>query len=249
GVDDFTIEACRFEQWAGAGIAMVGCHRGQVSGCSFHHDSDVPAGHGVQLKGGSKSIEITRCFFTGFAHRWVNIGGTSLRSVFRPPDARYEAEDVTIEGNRFVGGNAAVVWSAARGGVVRGNTIYQPREWICRIMQEGPDGIDPCRDGVFERNLVVYDGRALRELIQKRRGADWSSFAFRENAWFDVAGERYPRYRPWAHWLTPSFEDLPAEETGGVYGVDPELIDAGGPTMRVGNSSLTKHFPSGRIGA
>ncbi|MEZ5365056.1 MAG: hypothetical protein R2748_22695 [Bryobacterales bacterium] len=91
-----------------------------------------------------------------------------MRSVFRPPDAVYEAEDITVEGNRFVGGNAAVVWSAARGGVVRGNTIYQPRQWICRIMQEGPEGLEPCSEGVFERNLVVYDGRGLRELIQKR---------------------------------------------------------------------------------
>jgi hypothetical protein len=248
GVDRFEVTGCRFKYWRGSAIAMVGCHDGVVENCSFYNWHSF-AGHGVQIKGGSKDVRVKGCFFCGLAHRWINIGGSSLRSVFRPADAPYEAEETLVEGNRFVDGNAAVVWSAADGGIVRRNTIYRPREWVCRIMQEGNDETLPCRRGVFERNLVVYEGRQLRELVQKRSGADLASFVFRENAWFDERGDRYPRYRPWARWLTPSLDDLPVEETGGVYGVDPELTDRGRPTMRICNSSLAERFPGGRVGA
>jgi hypothetical protein len=211
---------------------MVGCHDGRVDKCSFHNPGAEPAGHGIQIKGGSKSVAVNNCFFEGSAHRWINIGGSSLRSVFRPADCQFEAIGARVEGNRFVGGNAAVVWSASDGGIVRGNTIYRPRDWVCRIMQEGNDETLPCRGGIFERNVVVYDGLCLSELVQKRRGTAPESFVFRENAWYDQTGNRYPRFRPWARWLTPSLDDLPVKEVGGIYGVDPELEHAGAPAMR-----------------
>jgi hypothetical protein len=249
GVDRFEVQGCRFEHWRGSAIAMVGCHDGIVENCSFYNRREL-AGHGVQIKGGSKKVRVRGCFFDGLAHRWINIGGSSLRSVFRPADAPSEAEDTLVEGNRFVGGNAAVVWSAGSGGIVRRNTIYRPREWVCRIMQEGNDETLPSCRGVFERNLVIYEGNRLRELVQKRSGTDLASFVFRENAWFDERGDRYPRYRPWARWLTPSLDDLPVEEAGGVYGVDPELADRAKPTMRIGDSSqLLQRFPGPGVGA
>ena len=39
GVDDFRVEGCTVERWGerGSGIDMVGCHRGEVVGCTFRH--------------------------------------------------------------------------------------------------------------------------------------------------------------------------------------------------------------------
>jgi hypothetical protein len=39
GVDDFRVEGCTVERWGsgGSGIDMVGCHRGEIVGCTFLH--------------------------------------------------------------------------------------------------------------------------------------------------------------------------------------------------------------------
>ena len=57
GVDDFRVEGCTVERWGdrGSGIDMVGCHRGEVAGCTFRH-GDRQGDNGVQAKGGSSEI-------------------------------------------------------------------------------------------------------------------------------------------------------------------------------------------------
>jgi hypothetical protein len=78
----------------------------------------------------------------------------------------------------------------------------------------------PSRDGVFEKNVVVFDRRVGRpEFINVGPGTAPETWRFTGNAWFDTDGNRKPR--------------LPGTETGSVYQVDPKLVNIGKPTMRI----------------
>ncbi|MCR4412235.1 MAG: hypothetical protein NUV77_07390, partial [Thermoguttaceae bacterium] len=81
-----------------------------------------------------------------------------------------------------------------------------------RILQETTaPGFAPCRNGRFERNLVVFRRADLADYVNIGPNTRPETFAFRDNLWYceDRPGSSRPR--------------LPAEETGGVYSVDPRL--------------------------
>jgi len=169
----------------------------------------------------------------------VNIGGSTGEAFFRPSLAamgaeKYEAKNVTVQGNSFFQGGAPIAFVGVDGARVRFNTFYQPERWVIRILQETRiAGFVPSRGGVFEDNLVVF------------RGDDWSSggvnigdgtlpesFKFSRNFWYCL--DRPEASRP----------ILPVVEAGGVYGVDPlVLVSADG---RIGVKSGS---PAGKVGA
>ena len=128
GVDDFRVEGCTVERWGdrGSGIDMVGCHRGEVVGCTFRH-GDRQGDNGVQAKGGSGEIMIRRCRFEHAGQRAVNLGGSTGLAYFRPRPQGYEAKDITVEDCTFVGSMAPVAFVGVDGAAVRHNTIYRPR--------------------------------------------------------------------------------------------------------------------------
>ena len=94
GVDDFRVEGCTVERWGsgGSGIDMVGCHRGEIVGCTFRH-GDTTGDSGVQAKGGSRDVVIRRCRFEHAGQRAVNLGGSTGLAFFRPKPEGYEARD------------------------------------------------------------------------------------------------------------------------------------------------------------
>jgi hypothetical protein len=226
GLTGFDIRQCKVERWGtgGSAIDMVGCHDGSVRGCTFKHDDPVQGeqegASAVQMKGGTRGVSVQLCRFEHAGQRAVNIGGSTGLQFFRPPlpggDApRCEAAEITVEGCTFVGGDAAVAFVGVDGATVRYNTIYRPRRWAMRILQETRSaGFVPCRKGVFENNIVV-----LGEVITGRTptavnigdATDAASFRFARNVWFGF-GTKPP--------------SLPSAETGGSYGVDPRLRDA-----------------------
>jgi hypothetical protein len=175
----------------------------------------------VQAKGGSSDVTIRGCTFLNVGQRGVNLGGSTNPKVFRPQGATYEAKNVTVEGCRFVGGIVPVAFVGAEGGTVRYNTIYRPQRWIVRILQENTaDGMVPSRNGVFERNLVVFRREHVRAAVSAGPKTEPASFTFRDNLWFC---EDHPAHiRP----------DLPAPEKGGVYRTDPGITvrDDGTPS-------------------
>ena len=127
-------------------------------------------------------------------------------------------------GNRFTGGVSALAWVTADGGKVHHNTIHLPEKWVLRILQETSDAkFKPSHDGVFERNLVVFD-RKVGTFVNVGPNTAPDTFVFRENAWFEVGGGRRPR--------------LPTPEIGGVYGVDPRLEKPGTAEMKVTEPKL-----------
>jgi len=105
-------------------------------------------------------------------------------------------------------------------GVVQ-NTVVLPEKWVGRVLQETRDPqFRPSHNGVFEKNVVVFDRRVGRpEFINVGPGTAPETWKFIGNVWFDTDGSRRP--------------GLPGTETGSVYQVDPRLVDVGKPTMRI----------------
>lgn len=157
-MDDFRVESCTVERWGdrGSGIDMVGCHPGKIAGCTFRH-GDREGDSGVQAKGRSADILVLACRFEHAGQRAVNLGGSTGLPFFRPEPQGYEAKGITVEDCAFVGSPAPVAFVGVDGAVVRHNTIYRPRRWAFRILQEtrGPEFV-PSRDGHFTDNLIAF---------------------------------------------------------------------------------------------
>ena len=219
GVDDFMVADCRVERWGngGSAIDMVGCHDGAVQGCVFEHDPATSMqANGVQTKGGSSGIVIRECRFIHAGGRGVNIGGSSGTDYFRPANPGYEARDITVEDCYFTGSMAPVAFVGVDGAVVRHNTLYRPRKWVVRILQENRAAtLAPCRKGVFSDNLIVFRSGDVSEAVNTGAGTEPASFTFARNAWFceDRPAESQQRIR------------LPSPEKNGSYGTDPKLRD------------------------
>jgi hypothetical protein len=217
GVDDFVIRDCRLERWGdgGSGIDMVGCHRGRIEGCSFRARVEDRS-EGVQAKGGCSGIVVRRCLFDHAGGRAVNIGGSTGLQFFRPKVEGYEARDITVEGNVFIGGQAPFAFVGVDGAVARFNTVYLPGRWALRILQETVEpGFVPCRNGVFSDNIVVFRSDQWGECgcnIGPNTAPE--TFTFARNLWY--CADLPDRSRP----------TLPAAETEAIYGQDPLFVDA-----------------------
>lgn len=233
GVADFRVEGCVIERWGGGGSAvdMVGCHRGVIEGNTFRHIDG--GGSGVQMKGGCADIAVRRNRFENAGSRAVNIGGSTSLEFFRPPlkDPPFaEARNIRVEGNTFLGSDAPIAFVGVEGAVVRCNTIYVPRRWAIRILQETTaEGFVPCRRGEFSDNIVVFRSTQWSEGgVNVGPGTEPRTFVFTRNFWFCV--DDPSRSRP----------TLPTEERGGMYGVDPLFRDAEKGDLRLRPGSPAK---------
>ncbi len=214
GVDDFVVRDCTFDGWGGQAPDMVGCHRGLIDRCTFRGKEGYLQHTGPQTKGGSSQIVIRRCLFLGAAHRGVQMGGSTGLAFFRPKGCLYEAKEITVEGCVFVGCEAPVAYVGVDGAVVRYNTFYRPGKWVMRILQETTEpGFVPCRNGRFGRNIVVFRRADVSTFVNVGPHTAPETFRFADNFW-------YCEDRPQA-----SKPTLPAPETGGIYGVDPQFAD------------------------
>jgi hypothetical protein len=216
GVVDFVVRGCRVERWGrgGSAIDMVGCRNGVIEDCVFRHENAARAS-GVQTKGGSRAITVRYCRFEHAGGRAINMGGGTGKAYFRPRPAGFEARDITVEDCTIVGSPVAFV--GVDGGVFRHNTIYRPRRWVLRILQETrDDGFAPCRNVRFERNIVAFRQDELRAIVNIGPGTDPASFRFVRNLWFCID-------RPAAGATVPG--KLPGTVVRGVHDVDPGFAD------------------------
>ncbi|MEW6750790.1 MAG: right-handed parallel beta-helix repeat-containing protein [Candidatus Latescibacterota bacterium] len=223
GVDDFRVADCLVERWGdgGSGIDMVGCHRGEITGCRFRHEEGAGAS-GIQAKGGTGEVCIHGNRFEQAGARAVNIGGSTGLEYFRPRPEGFEARAVTVERNLFAGGEAPVAFVGVDGATVRLNTIYRPTRWVLRILQETrAPGFVPCRNGVFTDNLVVFRTDEVVEAVNIGPDTAPQTFRFARNCWYalDDPGHSAPH--------------LPTPEEGGIVGRDPLLVDPQGGDLRV----------------
>ena len=144
---------------------MVGCHRGLIDECEFVGKEGYSQSSGPQTKGGSSQITIRDCRFQDAGSRAVNVGGsTGLHN-----SAHWllsEAKEIVVEGCTFAGMTRTLAFVGVDGAVARYNTIYHPRTWVLRILQETREpGFVECRNGQFVHNLVVYRRAEIRSVV------------------------------------------------------------------------------------
>lgn len=223
GLDDFRIEGCIVERWGsgGSGIDMVGCHRGVIEGCTFRH-GDTVGGNAVQTKGGSSEVIIRRCRFEHAGSRAINVGGSTGLRFFRPKPQGYEAKDITVEGCTFIGSLAPIAFVGVDGALARFNTIYRPRRWVLRVLQETrkPEFV-PSRHGQFTDNIIAFRSDEVATTINIGPDTSPETFTFARNFWYclDDPGKSKPH--------------LPAPESHGTYGEDPMFHDAESGDLRL----------------
>ncbi len=241
GITDFRVEDCTVERWGdgGQGIDMVGCHRGVIERCTLRFVDDK--GYGVQAKGGCTDIIVRRCRFEHAGARAMQIGGSTGLQFFRPPlkpgGEHAEARNITVEGCTFIGSTAAVSFVGVDGATMCFNTIYRPKRWAIRILQETrAEGFVPCRNGRFTDNLILFrTGEWFEGGVNIGPATAPETFTFARNWWY--AEDAPERSKP----------ALPVPEREGVYGVNPRLrapetgdlsVEAGSPARRVGAHAL-----------
>jgi hypothetical protein len=171
------------------------------------------------MKGGSRSILVQSNHFQDSGSRIVQIGGSTGLQYFRPTVMDYEAKDIRVAGNTFVGGEAQIAWVTAQEGHVYQNLFYYPQKWLGRILQESKDPqFEPSQNGSFFRNLIVTDER-VRSFFNTGKGTSPESFVFAGNLWSKP--ERFVS------------RSLPGREDAGIYGVDPQIVADGTGQLQV----------------
>ena len=219
GLYDFEVRNCTFTGWGGSGIDMVGCQDGIIEHCRFIGKEGFSQDNGVQAKGASERILIRQNFFHNAGQRAVNIGGSTGLQFFRSDTLDYEAKDIEVAGNHFVGGINPVTYVTSVDCNVHHNTIIHPEKWVIRVLQEMPvDRFQPCNNGVFEANLIVFDKRVI-DFVNVSPNTKPETFTFNGNAWFSSDGNRVPI--------------LPVQETNGIYNVNPMLESAETPEIKI----------------
>lgn len=214
GIDQFEIRNCVFMNGSpgGSGIDMVGCHDGLITQCHFENQGS----NSVQAKGGTSNIRIERNFFKNGGSRALNLGGSTGLQFFRPLDAPYEAAELKVYSNIFIGSDAPIAFVGSINCEVVNNTIYLPTKWVLRILQEtvDPDRFPPCGYNTFRNNIIYIDNLVNVECNIGPNTAP-ETFTFSNNFWFHSQNSNWPG------------PDLPVEDTDNIVGEDPQFEDAG----------------------
>lgn len=212
GVDNLQISNCEFSGWGGQAIDFVGCHKALISHCHFSGKPGYSQTTGPQFKGGSSDIIIEHCVMERAGMRPVQAGGSTGMAYFRPPGAKYEARNITIRNNIFIGGMCAVTFTGVDGAEFTRNTVINPDKWVLRILQETTaPGFPPCRKVNFHHNIIVFERAKVRGVVNIGAKTAPETFRFHHNLWF--ASDSPARSKP----------RLPVKETDSIYGVDPRL--------------------------
>lgn len=213
GLDDFFIYDCIFRNGAngGSGVDMVGCHNGIIRGNRFENLGSS----GIQAKGGTQFITIEQNQFVDAGLRALNLGGSTGLAFFRPQDAPFEAADLQVKSNTFIGAHAPIAYVGCTRVDVENNTIYLPDNWVIRILQEtvDPSRFVSCGDNAFRNNIVVIDNGLSRE-VNIGPNTRPETFLFENNLWFN---------RDVRSWPGPN---LPTPEMNGVIQEEPVFVDA-----------------------
>jgi hypothetical protein len=214
GLDSFEVRGCQFINGAegGSGVDMVGCHYGRFTDNYFENMGS----NSIQCKGGSEHIRFERNFFRDGGQRALNLGGSTGLQFFRPDTAHFEAANLQVFSNIFVGSWAPIAYVGSVGVEVVNNTFYQPEHWVIRILQEtvDPDRFVECGDNSFVNNIVYLSSSVVTE-TNVGPNTRPETFLFSHNLWFNADDPG---------WAGP---DLPVAETNGLINQDPLFADAG----------------------
>jgi hypothetical protein len=226
---------------SGSAIDHVGCHRGLIARNLFRDLQG--SGNAVQCKGGSEDIEIRGNVMRDPGERAINMGGSTGFEFFRPPlsDAQSNAEATNIRAiaNSIQGGVVPFAFVGCVGCLVANNTIVDPENWILRILQETvsapPYVFSPAQNGHVANNVFYFSRSGISTYVNIGADTMPESFAFTTNLWY--AHDDPSQSDPAA--------DLPNPENGGVYGMDPLLVDvaAGDVHLQGGSPAASAGTP------
>lgn len=213
GADDLIIEQCTFLNGSpgGSGIDMVGCHNSIIRQCRFEN----MGANALQMKGGSSHIRVEACIFKNAGSRAINLGGSTGQAFFRPANATWEAADLEVYSNVFIGSEVPVAFVGCIRSEVANNTIYKPQRWAIRILQENKDTARfvKCGNNIFRNNIICVDEQ-MRTACSTGAGTAPESFTFSNNLWFHTGNNTWPG------------PQLPAPEKNRVAGKDPLFKNA-----------------------
>lgn len=208
GTDDLTIQQCTFLNGSpgGSGIDMVGCHNSLIIQCRFENMGS----NAVQMKGGSSNIRVEACVFKNAGSRAINLGGSTGTAFFRPANATWEATDLKVYSNVFIGSEVPIAFVGCSRSEVVNNTIYKPGRWVIRVLQENRDTIrfGKCSNNTFRNNIICLDDQ-VRATCSTGSGTAPETFTFSGNLWFHTGNNA---------WRGPQ---LPVAESGGLIGKNP----------------------------
>ena len=212
GLDTFGIYVSKFERGAagGSGIDMVGCHVGLIEQNQF----DDLGSNGIQAKGGTREIRILRNRFTDCGERSINLGGSTGLDFFRPQDAPYEAADILVRSNLFIGSRAPIAYVGSVRVLVENNTIWRPGRWAVRILQETVDTTRfiAAGESVFANNIVVVD-QNLSRLVNVGPDTRPETFVFTNNLFFNLDDP------------APAWDQLPGLVVDNLWDMNPQFTD------------------------
>jgi hypothetical protein len=222
GVDNFVVYGNTIERWGtggGSAIDMVGCHDGLIAGNTIRHTAGVTTNTGVQAKGGCRNVEIRGNLFHNAGGRGVNMGGSTGDPYFRPPGIGYEASDIRVLANVFVGCQAAAAFVGCEDGCLFAhNTVHTPERWFLRILNERPDLVTETRDGRVLFNIVVIDS-TFHTFLNIGPDTDPESFTFDGNLWFHLD------IPDWTMTTIPNDAGLTITQTNALVQEDPLFED------------------------
>lgn len=225
GLDYFDITGCQFLNGSpgGSGIDMVGCHEGTIHGCEFINQGS----NSIQAKGGSQHIQIMRNKFENGGQRSVNLGGSTGLPFFRPMDTAFEAANLEVYSNIFVGSDAPIAFVGCINSNVVNNTIYKPGRWVVRILQENTNPrFIQCSENTFSNNLIYYGNVSVETNIGGNTQPE--TFRFANNFWFNFAAD------------TKRHPVVPVKDSTIVYGTNPDFMDLEKGNFRLKNDSPAK---------
>ncbi|MGC9078557.1 MAG: T9SS type A sorting domain-containing protein [Candidatus Kapaibacteriota bacterium] len=208
GVDDFYVANCTFQNGSagGSGIDMVGCHNGVIEKCRFINQGS----NSIQTKGGSRNITIQKNLFVNGGQRSLNIGGSTGLEFFRPLNVDYEASEIFVYSNIFVGSLAPIAFVGAVDCRVVNNTLFLPTKWAIRILQETTlERFQKCARNHFVNNIVYIGNNAANPTINIGPNTAPETFVFSNNLWYN---------RDNTNWTGPN---LPVAETNSYVNIDP----------------------------
>ncbi|MCD6365377.1 MAG: right-handed parallel beta-helix repeat-containing protein, partial [Planctomycetes bacterium] len=215
GVYGFHVDGVYVNTWGGSAIDMVGCHNGLIENSLFDNTGcDELSGTGVRPKGGSTHITIRANRLINANERPLSFGGSTGLQWFDPqPPGDVEADYITAEGNVLISPKAGICYINIDDHVVaRKNVLYRPNRWVMRIQKENTNpGFVDTQKGSFIDNIVLWEEGDIHLFVGSSAGTMPETFTFAGNQWYNMTEP------------SNSTPDLPAAETGGTYGIDPQV--------------------------
>jgi|DewCreStandDraft_4_1066084.scaffolds.fasta_scaffold00022_96 hypothetical protein len=191
GLDDFQIVGCTFQNGSAGGslIDMVGCHNGIIRNNTFNNAGS----NCIQAKGGTRFVTIEQNWFYNGGQRSINIGGSTGLDFFRPKDANYEASDIFVYSNVFIGSVAPIAFVGSVNCKVINNTLINPSRWLVRILQENTNtGFLTCGNNTFANNICYFNNSANNELgINIGPNTSPETFFFYNNLWYNSDNQNW----------------------------------------------------------